>query len=439
MSRPSLPQRLNGGHCRLSSKRSSVVSVLDVGSSKIACLIARLRPHEEADILAGRTHSIEVLGYGYQRSRGVKSGLVVDLAQAEQAIRLAVDSAERMAGVTIESLIVTQTSGRIASETFSAEVDLETDTVQRSDIERVLAAGSRHSVRDGRSVLHSLPVGYTLDGHPGIRDPRGMVGETLGVDVHVVSGETAAQNNLALCVDRCHLDVEAVVATPYASALATLVGDEAELGAVCVDIGGGTSSIATFGDGQLLHVDAVAIGGRHVTLDIANALSITLDEAERLKALQASALIGSDDDRHVLTIHPIGDDDYAMPREVPRSLLSQIVRPRVEEMLELIRDRLANSGYAGRAGRRIVLTGGGAQLTGLADVAREILGRSVRLGRPLGVAGLPEAAKGPPFAAVVGLMIYPQLAPAQLSSNAVIAANRSGALARVGRWLRESF
>jgi cell division protein FtsA len=439
MTRPVLPQRLNGANCRLHPKRASTVSVLDVGSSKIACLIARLKPHEEADILAGRTHSIEVLGYGYQRSRGVKSGLVVDLDQAEHAIRLAVDSAERMAGVTIESLIVAQTSGRIASETFSAEVELEADSVARSDIERELSAGSMHSVRDGRTVLHSLPVGYRLDGHPGIRDPRGMVADTLGVDVHVVAADTAAQINLALCIDRCHLDVEAVVASPYEWGLATLVGDEAELGAVCIDIGGGTSSIAIFGDGQLLHVDAIAIGGRHVTLDIANALSIKLDEAERLKALQATALIGSDDDRHVVTIHPIGDDDYAMPREVPRSLLAQIVRPRVEEILELVRDRLATSGYAGRAGRRIILTGGGAQLTGLADVAREILGRSIRLGRPLGVAGLPEAAKGPPFAAVVGLLIYPQLAPAQLSSVAVGAASRTGTFAKVGRWLRESF
>lgn len=438
-----LPHRNGLETTRLSSRRPSIVTVLDVGSTKIACLIARLKPRPPEEVLPGRSHSIEVVGYGYQRARGIKSGVVIDLDQAEHAVRLAVDAAERMAGVTVESLILTQTCGRLGSETFTAKVDLAGESVGDNDIRKVLAAGSTHSVRQGRSVVHALPIGYTLDGQRGIRDPRGMVGSRLGVDVHVVTSDEAPQRNLSLTVNRCHLDVEAMVATPYASGLATLVDDEAELGAAVVDIGGGTSSIAVFADGRLIHVDAIAIGGHHVTLDIANGLSIRVDDAERLKTLHGSCVSVSSDEYDMLTIHPVGEEDGGAPLQVPRAALNGIIRPRAEEILELVRDRLVASGCSSRVGRRIVLTGGGSQLTGLLDVARSQFGRSVRLGRPLGIAGLPQAAKGPSFAAVVGLLIFPQVAVLDTAgserASTFALTGTDGYFARVGRWLRESF
>lgn len=440
MSRIVLPNRLNGEKCRLSPKRASIVSVLDVGSTKIACLIARLTPQEGEQVLACRTHAIEVLGYGYQRARGVKSAVVVDLEAAEHAVRRAVDAAERMAGVTVDSLIVSQTCGRLQSDIFSAEVELSGDKVSEHDIRRVLRSGSARAVESGRTTVHALPIGYRLDEQAGVRDPLDMVAERLGVDIHCVTADASAQHNLALCVGRCHLDVEAMVATPYASGLATLVDDEAELGAVVIDIGGGTSSVGMFVEGQLVHVDSVPVGSHHVTLDIANGLAVGLEDAERLKVLNGSALVTGSDDRDQMTIHPIGERDAA-GQLISRALLNRIIRPRVEEILELVRDRIAASGFAGKIGRRIVLTGGGSQLTGLTTVAGGILGRSVRLGRPLGVGGLPEAAKGPAFSAVVGLLIYPQLAPFNVAGGDVGGPSMmaASALARVGRWLRESF
>jgi cell division protein FtsA len=430
-----MPRRVDQSRCHVNPTRQATVCVLDVGTTKVACLIAKLRPGTEDELLAGRTHAIEVVGYGYQQSRGVKSGTIVDLDRAESSIRRAVDAAEQMAGVTIESLIVTQTSGRLSSEGFGAKVDLDTGAVREADIRRVLAASGRHQIRDGRTALHALPIGYSLDGQDGIRDPRGMLGDTLGVDINLVTADRSAQDNLALVVNRCHLDVDGVVATPYASGLAALVDDEAELGAVCVDIGGGTSSIAIFADGNLVHVDAIAIGGHHVTMDIAQGLSIRLEDAERLKTLHGSALAASSDERTALTIQPVGEEDGSAPVNIQRLTLNAIIRPRVDEILELVRDRLVASGFSGRIGRRIVLTGGGSQLTGLADVARHVFGRPVRLGRPLGVKGLPIAARGAAFSAVIGLLIYPQLAPAALFE----APRRTGPLARVGRWFRESF
>jgi cell division protein FtsA len=427
----------------LPTKKSTVVSILDVGSSKICCLIARLKPREVGDVLPGRTHAVEVLGIGHQRSRGIKSGVVVDLDKAEQAIRMAVDAAERMAGCTVESLIVNVSCGRLASEAFSASVALAGHEVVEADIKRVLSAGREHSITDDRSVIHSLPIGYAIDGNGGIRDPRGMLGERLGVDMHVVTGESAPLRNLELCIGRCHLSVEAMVATPYASGLSALVDDETELGVACVDLGGGTTTISVFMDGQFVHADAIAIGGQHVTTDIARGLSTRIEDAERLKTMHGSALPSVSDDRDILSVPPIGDDDRDLPNQIPRSALTRIIRARIEEILELVRDRLNASGFQTMVGRRIVLTGGASQLTGITEAARRILARNVRLGRPLGVTGLPEAARGPAFSAAVGLLIYPQVAQIEqvsaMRGHRLAMTGTGGYLARFGHWFRESF
>jgi cell division protein FtsA len=199
--------------------RSGVVTVLDIGSSKVCCIIAKLKPCEESQLLPGRTHRMRVIGIGHQKSHGVKSGVVVDLDRAEQAIRLAVDAAERMAGLTIESLIVNLSAGRLKSDSFSARVRLGGHEVDRGDIRRVLAAGARQALAGDRQVVHSLPVAFSLDDERGVRDPRGMIGDVLGVDMHVLSGVAAPLRNIELAVNRCHLSVERMVATPYASGL----------------------------------------------------------------------------------------------------------------------------------------------------------------------------------------------------------------------------
>ncbi len=426
----------------LSNKRSTVVSVLDVGTSKICCLIAKLRPREESQLLAGRTHNVEVLGIGHQRSTGIKSGVVIDLDAAEQAIRLAVDAAERMAGVTIDSLIVNVSCGRLSSETFSASVSLDGHEVEEGDIKRVLSAGSAHAEQDGYSVVHSIPIGYALDNDHGIHDPRNMMGEVLGVDMHVVNAETGPLRNLELSINRAHLSVETLVATPYASGLAALVEDETNMGCACIDIGGGTTTLSVFLAGRFVFTDAITIGGDNVTMDLARGLSTRLDEAERLKVLHGSTLPSVSDDNDIISVPPIGNDEQDAPIQVPRAQLTRIIRPRVEETLELIRERLNRSGFAGAVGKRIVMTGGASQLTGISEVARRILSRNVRLGRPLGIRGLPSAARGPAFSAVVGLLIYPQIAGIEKFSSHPTGrrylTGTDGALARVGRWLKES-
>lgn len=431
---------------RAGTRRQQVISVLDVGSNKICCLIARLKPFETdepRESLRGRTHEIEVLGMGHQRSRGIKSGVVVNLDAAEQAIRLAVDAAERKAGVTVDSLLVNISSGRLASETFSASIALSGKAVEDADISRVLGVGRRHSVSTGRSVVHALPIGYSLDADGGIADPRGMVGERLGVDMHMITADAQPLLNIEHCIARCHLSVEHMVATPYASGLSVLVDDEAELGCASIDFGAGTTSIAVFSKGQVVHVDAVAIGGHHITMDIARGLSVRLEEAERIKTMYGSALPSPADEREMISAHPIGEDDGEPANQVPRSALTRIIRPRVEEILELVRDRLNASGFAALVGRRMVLTGGASQLTGMSEAARRVLARNVRLGRPLGIVGMPEVARGPAFAAAAGLIIYPQIARIEKQwkgrERRLAMTGTDGYLARVGHWFRESF
>ncbi|CAF26360.1 Cell division protein ftsA [Bartonella quintana str. Toulouse] len=422
-------------------RKTRFLTVLDVGSSKIVCLIACLRPLKHIHYLHGRTHSMEILGFGVQRSRGIKSGVVMDMFAAEQSIRLAVDAAEKMAGLVVDSVIVNFSSSRLRSAFINGMVRLNGREVTKRDVRMALADVSHKAFDAERHVLHSVPVSYVLDGDKGISDPIGMTGELFGVDVHVVTAETASLRNLEACINRAHLSVEAMVVTPFASGLAVLMNDEAHLGAACIDFGGGTTTFSVFSEGKFVHADALAVGGYHVTLDVARGFSMSITEAERLKVVYGSALLTSADERHMINVTEIGNK----PGEIqyPRAVLGRIIRARVEEILEMVRDCLNRSGFGHIIGKRVILTGGASQLTGLPEMARTILGRNVRIGRPLGISRLPSLAKGAAFTSAVGLLIYPQLMgfeekTVQAAVNHLSTGTR-GYFQCVGQWLRESF
>jgi cell division protein FtsA len=427
----------------LPSKRSHVVSVLDIGSTKVVCMIGRLTPREASEVLPGRTHKIEIIGIGHQKSRGIKSGVISDLDALEGVIRNAVDAAERQANLTVDSLIVNVSAGRLQSDIYTASIDLGGQEVDQDDVKKVLVAACLQSQRNERAVLHSLPTGFSLDGERGIADPVSMFGDTLGVDMHVLTAERMAVKNIELCVNRAHLSVEGMVATPYASGLAALVDDELELGCAAIDMGGGMTTISVFAEGKLVHADAIGLGGHHVTTDLARGLSTRIEEAERIKVVHGSAWSNSMDDREMVSVPPISVEDHEQPAQIPRALVSKIVRARVEETLEMIRDRIRTSGFSPIVGKRVVLTGGASQLTGLPELARQILARNVRIGRPMGVKGLPAAAKGPAFSTAVGLLIYPQFADIEIhaADHGMLSAlsGGNGRIARVSQWLKSSF
>jgi cell division protein FtsA len=426
----------------VSPRRAAVVACLDVGTSKVVCMIARLEPQGPRDALHRRSHGVRVLGFAHIAASGMKAGTVVDLVAAEDMVRQAIDTAEGMAGVQLQSVVVSLSGGRPGSERFIADIELAGGVVTDSDMAKVLAAASRHSVRDGRAVLHSLPIGYALDAAAGIREPRGMLGHRFGVDMHMVTADVATVRNLMLTVERSHLGVEAMVASPYVAGLACLADDEADLGAATIDLGAGTTTMAVFSRGRFVHADGFALGGTHITMDLARGLNTRIADAERIKAIYGSVLAGGSDERDMITVPPVGNDEREPPQFVARGNLVRIIKPRVEEILEMVRDRLAASPFAAEPRARVILTGGASQLSGLADLAAQILRRPVRIGRPLGLAGLPEAAKGPAFAVAAGLLVYPQAAHLEHFEprrTRQLMTGTGGYMARVGRWLRESF
>ena len=305
-------------------------------------------------------------------------------------------------------------------------------------------AGVDHVYREDRTILHALPIGYALDGESGIENPVSMAGRELGVDMHMVSADSAPLLNLENCINRSHLSVEAMVASPYASGLSTLVADEARMGCACIDMGGGTTTVSIFLGGHLVFVDAIAIGGNHVTRDLARVLSTPEADAERIKVLHGTAQPQEASLTEAISIPPIGDPDEHPLAQISPSQVGHIIRPRIEETLEMVRDRISASGFATAAGNRVVLTGGASQLSGVSDVASEILGANVRLGRPMGVSGLPKTAKGPAFSAVAGLLIYPQQAGNEYVDHAsftkgLLKRSSEGSFARIGRWLKQNF
>jgi cell division protein FtsA len=425
----------------MAHRRTALVASLDIGTSKIACLIARLKPSPPNEALRGRTHAVELIGHSQIQSRGLKAGAVVDLAECEKAVRQAVALAERMAKVRVEAVLLSVSGGRLAGQLVEAAADIRGGSVTSADISRITSAGMHHATGEGRTVLHALPVGYALDGVKGIRDPRGMVARQFGVDMNVVTADAMVAKNLMLVVERCHLNVEAMAASPYVAGLSVLTDDEADLGAAVVEMGAGSTTMATYSGGRFVHSSGFALGGQHITMDLARGIGACIADAERIKTLYGTVLTGGSDARELMSVPTAGDERDA-PQIVSRATIANIVRHRAEEIFEMVRDRLADSPFAAEPRARVVLSGGAAQLTGTVELATRILNRPVRIGRPLGFGRLPNEAKGASFAVPTGLLVYPQYAHlehVEPRHTRQLRTGTDGYFGKVGRWLREGF
>lgn len=386
-----------GRRLALGRARPGVFGVLDIGSNKIICVIARI----ESD------GTPRALGFGWQKGRGIKAGSVVDMEEAESAIRAAVAQAEQMADTLLKGVIVNLSCGQPQSRSHHIEWPIAGRAVTEADLRSILHEGARRTQVDGREVVHSFPSGFTVDETAGVEDPRQMVCERLRARLHVVDASSHALFNLGQTLHRCELEAEEMISSPFAAGLATLVDDERELGAVCVDMGAGTTSLACFAEGKLLHTAQIPVGGWQVTNDLARVLSTPISHAERLKTMHGSVLMGAEDRGEMLPIPMVGEDEDQIAR-VPREMIVKIIRPRMEETFELLRDRLEASGLPLELRRRVVLTGGAAQLLGARELAGIMLGRevTVRIGRPRQVRGLPETAQGPAFSGAIGLLAW---------------------------------
>lgn len=410
--------------------REETIAVLDIGSSKICCFIAEINPS---------TNRPRVIGIGHRESRGLNLGTVVDMEETENAIRTAVDAAEKMAGgEPIDDVVVNISSGEPQSSHLSVEVKVAGHEISDLDIERVLELGRHHLNDHERYVIHSRPTSFAIDGVGGVRDPKGMYGETLGVEMHVTSAAISPLRNLQTCINRCHLNLVGVVFSPYASGLATLVEDELELGSICIDMGGGITSIAAFKDNEFIFGDMVPFGGHHVTRDIAQGLSTPLHSAERLKTLFGNCLSGISTVRNQIDVTQIGDNGKETVTTIPRRMLTSIIEPRVEEIFEIVLEKIKAAGLENTVGRRLIITGGASQLGGIEELAKKVFKCSVRLGRPLNVDGLADTTAGAGFSTGAGLLIYSALKPEELhfteQKKPVL-----GIFASISSWFKENF
>ncbi len=375
--------------------RSGTFGVLDIGSSKVVCLVARIEPDG----------SPRVLGFGWHRARGVKGGNVVDLAEAERSVRAAVASAEEMADQKLPGVIANLSCGQPESRVHNIAWTIGGRAVTEADLRAVVNEGRRRMAEEGREPVHALPLGFTIDATPGVDDPRGMICDNLGAKLHMVDGASASLRNLGLCLAASDLEIEELVSAPYAAALAVLVEDERQLGATVVDMGGGCTTLAVVQEGHLHHTAQVPVGGWQVTNDLARGLTTSAAHAERIKTLHGGVLAMAEDERDTIPVPQVGEDDEVLAR-IPRAMVANIIRPRLEETFELLRDRLDAANLGRDVGARVVLTGGAAQLVGVRETAARILGRQVRLGRPHPVRGLPEAFHSPAFATTLGLLAW---------------------------------
>ena len=430
---------------RRAAIQRGVIAILDVGTSKIACLILRFDARERVPegegigAMAGQTQ-FRVIGAATTRSRGIELGETCSVQETERAVRTAVQAAQKMANVRVDHVIACLSGGQPRSYGLAGIVNVDSDVVSESDVARVLAACDVPDFGMDREILHAQPVNFALDHRSGLIDPRDQIGRRLACDMHMLTVDTSVIQNLIYCLKRCDLELAGLASSAYVSGISALVEDEQELGAACIDMGGGTTGISIFMKKHMIFADTVRLGGGHVTQDISKGLKIGMATAERIKTFHGGVVATGMDDREMIEIGGETGDWEHDRRTVSRSELIGIIRPRIEEILEAVRERLDAAGFEHLPSQQIVLTGGASQIPGLDTLAPKILGQQVRVGRPLRVHGLPQAATGSAFASAVGLSLFaahPQDEWWDFEMPAELGAPRS--LKRAVRWFKDNW
>lgn len=375
--------------------KNDVITGLDIGTTKVCALIAELNDHGQ----------IIVTGVGVSPSHGMKKGVVVDIEATARAVEDAVAKASRQAAREIDSVYVGVTGEHIASLNSSGRIAITHPDreITYSDVERVLEASRVIVLPPDRQIVHAIPRSYSIDGQNGIRHPVGMSGTRLEVQTHIVHGATTFLQNVEKCVVRAGLEVAEEVLEPIATGEAVLLPAEKELGVCLVDIGGGTSDMAVFINGEIFYSAVIPVGGNHVTNDVAYGLTVGHDEAERLKTESGSALLELVPEEDVIQVKQVGREDS---RKLRRRALVQIIEPRMQELFELVKVEMERGGCLGKIPAGIVVSGGGSQLVGCSEVAQQVCEMPVRIGKPQGVAGLGETLTHPSYATAIGLLQY---------------------------------
>ncbi len=404
---------------------SSLIAGLDIGTSAIKVAVGE----RKAD---GR---VDIVGVGTAPSRGLRKGMVINIEGTVSAISRAISQAETMAGCEINNVFATISGSHLRSQNSDGIVGIKGKEVSAFDIERVIEAAKAVAVPLDREILHVIPQEFVIDEQDGVKDPIGISGVRLEARVHIVTGGIANAQNLVKCANRCGLTVQDIVAAPLASGRGVLSQEEQELGVCVVDIGGGTTSVGVYQAGSIKYTSVLGIGGNHITNDIAAGLRTPLAAAERIKCEHATALAASVSKSDTVEVPSVGGRS---PRVLSKSVLAEIIEPRVMEIFGLIQRELVKAGCDDGLTSGLVITGGTAAMPGLAQVAEQVFNLPVRKGEPTGVAGLVDLVKGPEHAGAVGLVLH--------GANSTEAGRASSGPGRMGRavgrvvgWFTEHF
>ncbi|MER2560975.1 MAG: cell division protein FtsA [Myxococcaceae bacterium] len=403
-----------------------IIVGLDIGTTKICAIVGELTDE-----------GIDIIGIGTNPSRGLRKGVVVNIESTVQSIQRAIDEAEAMAGTEITHVYTGIAGGHIKSFGGRGVVALKDREVREADIARVIEQAKTVNIPVDREVIHVLPQEFIVDEQSGIKEPLGMTGARLEARVHIVTGAVTSAQNIVKCANRGGLNVADIVLQPLASSEAVLTDEEKELGVCLVDIGGGTTDIAVFQNGSIVHTAVIALGGNNLTNDIAMGLRTPMEQAERIKQKHGCALASMVDKQEMIEVPSVGGRE---PRVMGRQILSEILEPRVEEIFQLVHHEIERNGFSELLASGVVITGGSTLLPGMAELAEEIMGVPVRRGVPRGIGGLVDVVKSPVYATGVGLVVYGaknldrRMFRIRESENVFKKVKR-----RMGEWLQEVF
>jgi cell division protein FtsA len=401
-------------------QRHSLFTVLDIGSTKIVCFIGKITAHKQ----------IEIIGIGHHISQGIKAGRITDLKAAESSIAQAVEAAEKMVSVSSNNLI---------SQCMSSDLMVTGHEINDKDLNRLLFQLIDKFNDQELEVIHSFAYDYIIDGNRGIDNPLGLYGNNLSAEFNIVSTPRTYLINLSSCMAHCQLEVENFVSAAYASGLACLTNDEMNLGVTLIEFGGGATSISVFNKGQMLYTDAIPIGGMHVTNDIARGLATDFASAERVKTLYGTSILTSADNNDIFEVPISSNSQDTEMNVVQRSMLVEIIRARIEEILEILYKKLEASGMQRFSGNKIIITGGASQLAGMKEIVGHVFSKTVRIGYPKTLPGLADSTSGIAFATPIGMMLHVLEYENNIVFSHPLPANDSGIISSITQWFKENF
>lgn len=368
-----------------------IVVGIDVGTTKVCTLVGRVEDDK----------SIRILGVGIEPSEGIRKGMIVDLAAASQAITRSVEKAESTSGLEITSALVSMAGAHVASVNSRGAVAVNGNIIDQYDVNHALEQARAVAIPYDREIVHVIQRGFTVDGQDGIRNPKGMHGYRLEVEAHIITASAASSDNLRQCVGAAGVEIQQFVLNPLASAEVVLTDQERQMGVAVCDIGGGTTDLALYVNGDVWHTMVLAVGGNHITQDIAHGLRLSFPQAEEIKKQQGYALRSGVGSEEYFTIRPFGEEH---PVQINRQELAHIIEARVAEMFSLVLQEIKRSGYDGLLPAGMVLTGGTSALPGIKRIATEVLGMPVHTAEPENLSGLVDRLKSPAYSTGVGLL-----------------------------------